>query len=64
MKKNSFFLISAVVPITDETFSLKKTVLTLINENDKYLKEIIIVASKKNNYHKFFERSKKTKIKI
>ena len=47
MKTKKKILISAVVPITDETFSLKKTVITLINENNNYLKEIIIVASKK-----------------
>jgi len=38
-------LISAVIPITDETYSLKKTVDILISENKKYIKEIIIVAS-------------------
>ena len=63
MKKNSFFLISAVVPITDETFSLKKTVLTLINENDKYLKEIIIVASKKITTINSLKEAKRLKLR-
>ena len=50
MKTKKKILISAVVPITDETFSLKKTVITLINENNNYLKRNNYSCIKKNNY--------------
>tara|TARA_B100000242_G_C43051942_1_gene491528 strand:+ start:472 stop:1191 length:720 start_codon:yes stop_codon:yes gene_type:complete len=63
MKTKKKILISAVVPITDETFSLKETVLTLINENNKYLKEIIIVASKKITTNHSMNEAKKLKLR-
>tara|TARA_A100001015_G_scaffold245586_1_gene281591 strand:+ start:3066 stop:3785 length:720 start_codon:yes stop_codon:yes gene_type:complete len=63
-------LISAVIPITDETFSLKKTIEILLKENNYFIKEIIIVASKKLttknslNIARRLALSSKKKIKI
>ena len=35
-----------ILPVTDETVSLKKTIEIIINENFDFVKEIIIVSSK------------------
>jgi hypothetical protein len=55
-------IISAIIPITDETYSLVKTLRILIKENNQYIKEIIIVASKKITTKSSLDHAKKLKL--